>query len=68
MSLSFNDFQKQDIKFDITKLREACTKVLNLKGFDTSLGRERIRQIEAKALRKLRHPSRSSHLKSFLDE
>ena len=30
--------------------------------------RERIRQIEAKALRKLRHPSRSSHLKSFLDE
>ena len=38
MSLSFNDFQKQDIKFDISKLREACTKVLNLKGFDTSLG------------------------------
>ena len=38
MSLSFNDFQKQDIKFDIAKLREACTKVLNLKGFDTSLG------------------------------
>ena len=38
MSLSFNDFQKQDIKFDITKLRDACTKVLNLKGFDTSLG------------------------------
>ena len=30
--------------------------------------RERIRQIEAKALRKLRHPSRSSHLKNFLDE
>ncbi len=29
--------------------------------------RERIRQIEAKALRKLRHPSRSNHLKSFLD-
>ena len=38
MSLSFNDFQIQDIKFDINKLREACTKVLNLKGFDTSLG------------------------------
>ncbi|VFS75496.1 RNA polymerase sigma factor RpoD [Pseudomonas aeruginosa] len=30
--------------------------------------RERIRQIEAKALRKLRHPSRSEHLRSFLDE
>jgi RNA polymerase primary sigma factor len=29
--------------------------------------RERIRQIEAKALRKLRHPSRASHLKGFLD-
>ena len=30
--------------------------------------RERIRQIEAKALRKLRHPSRSEQLRSFLDE
>ncbi|MFM8441063.1 MAG: sigma-70 family RNA polymerase sigma factor, partial [Acidobacteriota bacterium] len=30
--------------------------------------RERIRQIEAKALRKLRHPSRSKRLKDFLDE
>ena len=36
------------------------------KQFDVT--RERIRQIEAKALRKLRHPSRSSHMKSFLDE
>ncbi len=36
------------------------------KQFDVT--RERIRQIEAKALRKLRHPSRSSHLKSFLDQ
>ena len=36
------------------------------KQFDVT--RERIRQIEAKALRKLRHPSRSEHLKSFLDE
>ena len=36
------------------------------KQFDVT--RERIRQIEAKALRKLRHPSRSSHLKSFLDD
>jgi len=35
------------------------------KQFDVT--RERIRQIEAKALRKLRHPSRSDHLKSFLD-
>lgn len=36
------------------------------KQFDVT--RERIRQIEAKALRKLRHPSRAAFLKSFLDE
>ena len=36
------------------------------KQFDVT--RERIRQIEAKALRKLRHPSRSEPLRSFLDE
>ena len=36
------------------------------KQFDVT--RERIRQIEAKALRKLRHPARSSHLRSFLDD
>ena len=30
--------------------------------------RERIRQIEAKALRKLRHPVRANYLRSFLDE
>jgi len=36
------------------------------KQFDVT--RERIRQIEAKALRKLRHPSRSEHLRSFIDE
>ncbi|WP_199612067.1 RNA polymerase sigma factor RpoD [Flocculibacter collagenilyticus] len=36
------------------------------KQFDVT--RERIRQIEAKALRKLRHPSRSEQLKSFLDD
>ncbi|MEH6627238.1 MAG: RNA polymerase sigma factor RpoD [Motiliproteus sp.] len=36
------------------------------KQFDVT--RERIRQIEAKALRKLRHPTRSDHLRGFLDE
>ncbi len=35
------------------------------KQFDVT--RERIRQIEAKALRKLRHPARSDHLRSFID-
>jgi hypothetical protein len=38
MSLSLNDFQKQDLAFNINKLREACDQVLKLKGFDTSLG------------------------------
>ena len=33
-----------------------------------SVTRERIRQIEAKALRKLKHPSRSKQLKSFLEK
>jgi len=36
------------------------------KQFDVT--RERIRQIEAKALRKLRHPSRSDHLRSFIED
>jgi RNA polymerase primary sigma factor len=36
-------------------------------GQDFDVTRERIRQIEAKALRKLRHPSRSKLLKSFYE-
>tara|TARA_B100001113_G_scaffold165307_1_gene135242 strand:- start:1069 stop:1659 length:591 start_codon:yes stop_codon:yes gene_type:complete len=38
MTLTFNDFQKQKVSFDIEKLREACDQVLKIKGFDTSLG------------------------------
>ena len=37
-------------------------------GREFDVTRERIRQIEAKALRKLRHPSRSKKLKDYLDE
>jgi len=37
-------------------------------GRQFSVTRERIRQIEAKALRKLRHPSRSEQLKSFIEK
>ena len=33
-----SDFQKQDISFDLDKLRNACNEVLKIKGFDTSLG------------------------------
>ena len=36
-------------------------------GKEFSVTRERIRQIEAKALRKLRHPSRSKRIKDYLD-
>jgi RNA polymerase primary sigma factor len=36
-------------------------------GREFNVTRERIRQIEAKALRKLRHPSRSKRLKDFLE-
>ena len=45
------------------RLEEALEEVG--KQFDVT--RERIRQIEAKALRKLRHPSRSEKLRSFLE-
>ena len=38
MSQLLNDFQKQDVKFDIIKLKQACDEVLKIKGFDTSLG------------------------------
>ena len=41
---------------------------LEVVGLQFSVTRERIRQIEAKALRKLKHPSRSKHLKSFLEK
>ena len=37
-------------------------------GLQFNVTRERIRQIEAKALRKLKHPSRSKQLKSFLEK
>jgi RNA polymerase primary sigma factor len=42
-------------------------RVLEAAGQQFSVTRERIRQIEAKALRKLKHPSRSRKLRSFLD-
>ncbi|MFZ0796330.1 MAG: sigma factor-like helix-turn-helix DNA-binding protein, partial [Terriglobales bacterium] len=37
-------------------------------GLEFAVTRERIRHIEAKALRKLRHPSRSLRLKSFVED
>jgi RNA polymerase primary sigma factor len=46
---------------------ERANHTLEEVGQDFEVTRERIRQIEAKALRKLRHPSRSKHLKSFIE-
>lgn len=48
-------------------LDDGRTRTLEEVGKEFNVTRERIRQIEAKALRKLRHPSRSKRLKDFLD-
>ena len=48
-------------------IEDGRTRTLEEVGKEFNVTRERIRQIEAKALRKLRHPSRSKKLKDFLD-
>jgi len=49
-------------------LEDGSEHTLEEVGLEFAVTRERIRQIEAKALRKLRHPSRSCKLRSFLDD
>lgn len=48
-------------------LEDGRSRTLEEVGKEFNVTRERIRQIEAKALRKLRHPSRSKRLKDFLN-
>ncbi len=48
-------------------LDDGRSRTLEEVGREFKVTRERIRQIEAKALRKLRHPSRSRRLKDYLD-
>ena len=48
-------------------LKDGRTRTLEEVGKEFNITRERIRQIEAKALRKLRHPSRSKKLRGYLD-
>ena len=48
-------------------LEDGRPRTLEEVGKEFDVTRERIRQIEAKALRKLRHPSRSKKLKDFLN-
>jgi RNA polymerase primary sigma factor len=58
----------RDVLGGLTALDMNTDHTLEEVGKQFDVTRERIRQIEAKALRKLRHPSRSEQLKSFLDE
>ena len=48
-------------------LHDGCPRTLEEVGQMFNVTRERVRQIEAKALRKLRHPTRSRRLRNFLE-
>ena len=77
-----NEILKEEIKAVLETLQEREQEVLELRfglvdgtshtleevGKKFNVTRERIRQIEAKALRKLRHPSRAKKLKDFLSD
>jgi len=63
---SLNDREKKVLKLRFG-LEDGRARTLEEVGKEFNVTRERIRQIEAKALRKLRHPSRSKKLKDFLE-
>lgn len=63
-SLTPREAKVLELRFGLT---DGTPHTLEEVGQEFNVTRERIRQIEAKALRKLRHPSRSKKLKGFLD-
>ena len=63
-SLSPRERRVLELRFG---LRDGRSRTLEVVGTEFGVTRERIRQIEAKALRKLRHPSRSKKLKDYLE-
>ncbi|MFC4804356.1 RNA polymerase sigma factor RpoD [Filifactor villosus] len=63
---TLNDREQKVLKLRFG-LEDGRTRTLEEVGKEFDVTRERIRQIEAKALRKLRHPSRSKKLKDYLD-
>ena len=64
--LELTDREEKVLRFRFG-LDDGRTRTLEEVGKEFNVTRERIRQIEAKALRKLKHPSRSKRLKDFLD-
>ena len=63
---SLTERERQVVKLRFG-LEDGRARTLEEVGREFNVTRERIRQIEAKALRKLRHPSRSKRLRDFLD-
>jgi RNA polymerase primary sigma factor len=63
-SLTYRERKVLGLRFG---LEDGRSRTLEEVGREFQVTRERIRQIEAKALRKLRHPSRSKKLKDYLE-
>ena len=60
--------EEAGVPVDEAGLEDGRSRTLEELGREFNVTRERVRQIEAKALRKLRHPSRAKRLRDYLDE